>query len=66
MALLEGDYVARLPGSIFKEVTFKTEQATVEKALPQWVAPVNRRWAKLEVTEFHINVGTLAISFEKC
>ena len=63
-ALLEGDYVVRLPdGSVFKEVTFKTEHESVGMALPDWAAGVGRRWARYRQGVLEISDGaTLALA----
>ena len=48
-AVLEGDYVVKLPaGSVFKEVSFKSEHEAVAASLPEWAASAGRRWAIVE------------------
>lgn len=48
-AVLEGDYVVKLPeGSVFKEVSFKSEHESVADSLSEWAASAGRRWATIE------------------
>lgn len=54
--LLEGDYVAELPGGlIFKVVSFKSEHEAIQPALEVWSKQTKRHWAQ-------ITDGVLAIS----
>jgi hypothetical protein len=47
-ALLEGDYLVRLPdGAVFKEISFKVEHSSVEPALRAWAPTVGRRWVMI-------------------
>ena len=55
-ALLEGDYLAELPeGTVFKEVSFKTEHAAVEPALTTWADRAKRRWAQITDDVFTVS-----------
>jgi hypothetical protein len=48
-AILEGDYIVTLPeGTIFMEVSFKSDHRAVADSLPQWAATAGRRWAIIE------------------
>ena len=57
-ALLEGDYVAELPGGmILKEVSFKSKHAAIEPALAVWSKQTKRHWAQITDDVFAISDG---------
>lgn len=69
-ALLEGDFLARLPdGTVFKEVTFKAAYSSIELALPQWRKHSGRRSAVVLNQEFRVSDGSTyllsEVSFEQ-
>jgi hypothetical protein len=58
-ALLEGDYLAKLPDrSRFIEVSFKREHKAVDDTLASWALSVSRRYAWLADQRFAISDGT--------
>ena len=57
-ALLEGDFLAYLPGGIrLKEVTFKREHGAVGRALPEWSRAAGRVVGRVAGDEFELNDG---------
>jgi hypothetical protein len=57
-ALLEGDFLARLPdGSCFKEISYKREHEAVEQALPDWSQSEGRTVARVDNGNFVLTDG---------